>query len=168
VDLTDQQKDLLRLVVAKHQSNGGTRFIFANSALAYPGDSVLITNDELDFRHLRANGLLTLIPLGRNQLRGQPTERGVAVVSRGFSARRAMREYENRCCLIRSSAQDRLNERGDQREIQLNCQIELAGTYLRARRAEIKRIRLDRDKDIAERALLKETHQFSLAVNARE
>src|SRR5580692_815294 len=97
LDLTDQQKDLLRLVVAKHQSNGGIPFIFANSALTYPGDSVLITNDELDFRHLRANGLLTLIPIARNQLRGQPTERGIALVSRGFSARRVMREYESRC-----------------------------------------------------------------------
>jgi len=157
VDLTDQQKDLLRLVVLKHQSNGGTPFIFANSALAYPGDSISISNDELDFRQLRANGLITMIPLARNQLRGKPTDRGIAMVSRGFTARRVMREYENRCSLLTPRALEQLNERGEQHEIQLNCQIEVAGAHLRARRAAIRQIKSDTAKVVAEAELLTES-----------
>jgi hypothetical protein len=90
VNLSDQQKDLLLLLVSKHQSNGAQPFLFVRShtgaGLCYPGgDSLPVINDDLDFHQLRRENLITLNPVGKNQWRGKPTERGITAVSNGFS-----------------------------------------------------------------------------------
>jgi hypothetical protein len=89
VNLTDQQKDLLRVLTSKHQSNGGQPFLYVRSqtgaGVCYPGgDSLPIANDDLDFHQLRRENLITLNPVGKNQWRGKPTERGVTAVGNGF------------------------------------------------------------------------------------
>jgi len=90
MDINDQQKDLLRLLVSKHQSNGGKPFIFVRShngnGISYPGgDSVPIACDDLDFHQLSGEGLISFVPFASNQWRGKPTKRGIAAASSGFS-----------------------------------------------------------------------------------
>jgi len=85
VNLTDQQKDLLRLLVSKHQSNGGQPFIFARShtgaGICYPnGDSTPVANDDIAFRQLQREHLITFIPVSENLWRGSPTEFGIIAV----------------------------------------------------------------------------------------
>jgi hypothetical protein len=90
VNLTDQQKDLLQLLVSKHESNGGQPFLFVQShsgaGLCYPGgDSLPAANDELDFQQLQRENLIILNPAGRNLWRGKPSDRGITAVKTGFS-----------------------------------------------------------------------------------
>src|SRR5260370_33674758 len=85
---TDLQKDLLRLLVAKHESTSGAQFIFASpmngAGICYSGgDSVSVPNDDIHFHQLRREQLITLIPSGKNQWRGKPTERGITLVRNG-------------------------------------------------------------------------------------
>ena len=85
VNLTEQQKDLLRLLVAKHELNGGAAFILVQSTSGFGicyqgGDSARVPNDDIDFHQLRQERLITLIPIARNQSRGKPTERGITLV----------------------------------------------------------------------------------------
>lgn len=89
VNITDGQKNLLRLLVSKHESGGGEQFIFvrsmSGSGLVYPnGDSESVSNDDLDFQQLLRENLIVLVPLGPNRWRGKPTERGITLVRNGF------------------------------------------------------------------------------------
>lgn len=81
MNLTDEQKDLLRLLVSNQESYGGKPFIFlrsmTGSGLLYGRDSVPVANDELDFQQLQRENLIVLVPLGPNRWRGKPTERGI-------------------------------------------------------------------------------------------
>lgn len=90
VNLTEQQKELLRLLVAKNESNSGAAFNLVQSnsgfGICYPsGDWVTLPYDDIDFHQLRQEGLITLIPIARNQARGKPTERGIALVWNDFA-----------------------------------------------------------------------------------
>jgi hypothetical protein len=90
VNLTKQQMDLLRLLVEKDESTGGTEFIFVQSqggrAVCYPGGvSVNIPYDESDFRQLQSEGLINLIPIASNQFRGKPTAHGIALARNGIA-----------------------------------------------------------------------------------
>ena len=89
-DLTQNQKDLLRLLVAKHESTGGAAFVFVRflngAGVCYPGgDSGNVANDDMDFHQLHREQLITLIPIAANQMRGKPTQRGIALVRNDFA-----------------------------------------------------------------------------------
>jgi hypothetical protein len=83
-NLTVQQKDLLRLLVAKRESTGRMVFNLVQSVdglgILYGADSGKLAHDYLDFQQLQAGGLVTLISTGENQWRGQLTERGMLFV----------------------------------------------------------------------------------------
>jgi hypothetical protein len=161
VKLTDQQKDLLRLLVSKHESSGGSQFIFLRgingAGLCYPGeDAVNVAYDDIDLRQLRRENLISVIPIAENQLRGKPTELGIEIVHRGFFIKRAMKEYEARCPLLSSAVKELLNQRGEPLETELSRRVESAGAAIRKRREELKQITDDRAREAAESALLQE------------
>lgn len=90
-DLTKEQKDLLRLLVEKHESTGGAEFNFVRSSggagLCYRGPvSVYIPYDESDFNQLQRENLITLIFVDIGQFRGKPTQRGINLVQNGFTS----------------------------------------------------------------------------------
>jgi hypothetical protein len=158
VNLTDQQKDLLRLLVSKHESNGGAPFIFKHSPntnrLSYsPRGSVRVGYDAVDFRRLRQERLITLIPVAENRLRGKPTEFGLAMVRCGFCPQRVMREFEVGCPLLAASVTDQLNQCGEQRESELNRKLDVAGAFLRHRRTALEQTSGKQEREAAEIAL---------------
>jgi hypothetical protein len=90
LNLTKEQKDLLRLLVEKHESTGGAEFIYVRSsggaALCYRGPiSVTIPYDDTDFNQLQQENLITLIFVDIGQFRGKPTQRGINLVQNGFA-----------------------------------------------------------------------------------
>lgn len=91
MNLTDQQKELLRAIISGHELYGGEEFYFVDAGLdpqlTYPGGHrILVTCSRADFVHLEREGFITLV-LGRAPLiRGQPTQFGINIVHRGFSA----------------------------------------------------------------------------------
>lgn len=86
MNLTDEQKDLLRLLVAEHESHGGQEFIYIRSrtpGLVYPDRSeVRITHDHADFLQLERNRFIILYPVGRNMYRGKPTQPGIEALEK--------------------------------------------------------------------------------------
>ena len=90
LNLTDQQKDLLRLLVSMHESSGGAEFKFVrsltSSGLSYPGGmSVPVENDNTDFRRLERENLIDFTCTGTNLYSGKPTQLGITFVRRGFA-----------------------------------------------------------------------------------
>jgi hypothetical protein len=89
VNLTDQQKGLLRLLVSNDESNAGAEFLFTRSmtgaGLSYPkGVSVPVVCDDTDLYQLKRENLINLTPVARNVHRGKPTQLGITTV-RGFT-----------------------------------------------------------------------------------
>jgi hypothetical protein len=87
VNLTEEQLDLLRRLVAEHRAGGGHEFLFVesqiSSALEYRGGSeIAITNSHSDFLQLSREGLIVLFTVGANVYRGQPTRRGIAAIDK--------------------------------------------------------------------------------------
>jgi hypothetical protein len=162
VNLTDQQKDLLRLLVSKHESTGGAQSLFVRgpnaAGLCYPGgDSAGVAYDDGDLSRLRRERLVALIPVTPNQLHGNPTEIGIAIVRRGFFTKRVMKEYEDRCPLLAAAVFERLNQHGEEHEAELSRQVEFAAATIRKRREELKQITDGQARDVAEAALRQET-----------
>jgi hypothetical protein len=90
VNLTDQQKDLLCVLVSMHESSGGAQFNFVrsltSSGLCYPGDiSMPVANDETDFQRLVRENLIDFSCTSPNVYRGKPTQLGITIVRRGFA-----------------------------------------------------------------------------------
>ncbi len=87
LNLTNQQKDLLRLLVSMHESSGGAEFKFVrsltSSGLSYPGGmSVPVENDTTDFRRLERENLIDFLCTGTNLYSGKPTQLGITIVRR--------------------------------------------------------------------------------------
>ena len=155
VNITDQQKDLLRLLVSKHESNRGAPFIFRKSfkgnRLSYSHrDSVRVGYDGADLRRLRQERLITLVPLAEHRSRGRPTDFGIAMVRCGFCPTRVMREFEEGCPLLAESVVDQLNRSGEEPERDLNRQLDLAGALVRQRRAALDQIKGKQKREAAE------------------
>ncbi len=136
MNLTDRQNDLLQLLASKYQSNGGLTFIFvrshSGSAVVYPGDSIPVENDDLDFYQLRHDGLITLVSSSRNQWRGKLTERGIMAARTMSRPTRLMQVYEDRCpLLVGPAVRERLNQLGAERARKLNGWIETSSNRLR-------------------------------------
>jgi hypothetical protein len=136
MDLSDREKDLLRLLVSGDGLTGGKQFNLVQSAggygLTYPsGPSVSIEFDDIDFRQLRKKRLIEFISLAPNRWRGKPTELGVTTTRRGFHSRRLMRDFEARCALLSLRAREVIQERGEKLEIRLSDEIEVADATLR-------------------------------------
>jgi hypothetical protein len=112
--------------------------------------------DDSDLRRLQQERLVALVPVAENQLRGKPTQLGIEMVRRGFFMTRVMKEYETECPLLKAGAKERLNQCGNQREIELSRQIELAAASIRARRETIKRITDDAKREDVEVVLPQE------------
>ncbi len=162
VNLTDQQKDLLRLLVAMHESLGGRPFILVRSPAGYGlvyvgGFSISIKNDEFDFRDLRRERCISFVPIGTNQWNGKPTRDGISMIIRGFHGRRLMRDFETRCPLLSAAARERLQQAGDAREAELSYRIEMAATIIRTRREEVTQVQEESTKKTAESILLRQT-----------
>lgn len=142
-NLTERQKDLLRFLVQKHETCGGVAFILlrgnGSCGLIYPRSSqISVENDVLDFKQLRQEGLLSLIPGGAHQWNGQPTAVGIEMIRRGFRSRRLMRDIESRCPLLSASAKEHLQQRGEPVEIALSYRIELGASTIRQRKEAIR------------------------------
>lgn len=91
VNLTDQQWDLLRVLVSNHESNGGKEFYFtlsfAGGGISYGGGSFVPgTYDDTDLRQLGRERLVNLISFSRTNFRGKPTQLGIESVRRRFGA----------------------------------------------------------------------------------
>ena len=83
VNLTDQQWDLLRLLVDNHASKGGAEFHFACSfggcGITYSGGKAVPgVYDQTDLLQLRSERLVTLVRLAQNLHRGKPTQLGIS------------------------------------------------------------------------------------------
>lgn len=90
MNLTDEQKDLLRSVVAVYDSGDKSQFIvvrtMTSSSLVYAGGhpSIEITADDTDFEQLEREGLLTLTRNSQGSLCGKPTKAGIDAVRSDF------------------------------------------------------------------------------------
>jgi len=136
VNLTDRQNDLLQLLASKHKSNGGLTFIFvrshSGSAVVYPGESIPVENDDLDFYQLRHDGLITLVSSSRNQWRGKLTERGIMAARTMSRPTRLMQVYEDSCpLLVGPAVRERLLQLGEKRERKLDGWFEKAASEIR-------------------------------------
>jgi hypothetical protein len=92
-NLTDQQWDLLRVLAAHHEANGGAEFYFvcsvAGCGISYAGGiSVPGVYDETDLLQLRNQLLVTLVSASRNVRRGKPTQLGITRVHAILSQQR--------------------------------------------------------------------------------
>jgi hypothetical protein len=91
MNLTDEQKDLLKSVVAVYESGDRSQFIvvrtMTGSSLVYAGGhpSVEITADDADFEQLEREGLLTLTRNSQGSLCGKPTQAGIDAVRSNFA-----------------------------------------------------------------------------------
>lgn len=142
LNLTNQQKDLLRLLVAKHESGGGAAFILVRSpggyGLSYPkGEPASVDSDIFDFQKLRRERLIEFAPIASNQWHGKPTAEGIAAIRRGFRGKRMMRDFESGCSLLSAAAMEHMRREGEAVESKLAYRIELAGTVIRKRREEL-------------------------------
>jgi hypothetical protein len=86
-NLTEQQKELLRILVSMHEYSGGSEFKFVrsltSSGLCYPGGiSVRVENDNTDFLRLDRENLIDFICTSPNVYSGKPTQLGITVVRR--------------------------------------------------------------------------------------
>src|ERR1035437_6356433 len=75
MNFTSQQKDLLFAIVDAHLSGDGAPFIFVQShsgrGLCYPrGRSIPVSADEVDFRQLAQERLITSVRVSGPGLRG--------------------------------------------------------------------------------------------------
>jgi hypothetical protein len=92
VNLTDQQVDLLGVLVSNHESNGGAEFYFtlstAGGGISYAGGiSVPGVFSDTDLHQLQTESLLTLIPVSQNVHRGKPTQLGIITAHRLLTQR---------------------------------------------------------------------------------
>jgi len=91
MNLTDEQKDLLKSVVAVYESGDRSQFIvvrtMTGSSLVYAGGhpSVEITADDADFEQLEREGLLTLTRNSQGSMCGKPTQAGIDAVRSNFA-----------------------------------------------------------------------------------
>lgn len=91
MNLTDEQKDLLRSMVAVYESGDRSQFIvvrtMTSSSLLYSGGHppVQITADDADFEQLEREGLLILTRNRQGSLCGKPTQAGIDAVRAGFA-----------------------------------------------------------------------------------
>jgi hypothetical protein len=160
VNLSEQQKDILRLLVSMDTSTGGTSFnlveLHGVARLCYPyGESPPGEYQESDFKQLRRERLITLDWIQRGVHHGKPTHLGIELVqggfappdaepvlslqaraleeSHGFPRRPAvtMREYEHRCPLLSEKALSRLELRGKNREKDISSHLESAAERVR-------------------------------------
>jgi hypothetical protein len=88
MNLTAEQKALLRLLVSNHDETGGAEFFLTrsltSSGISYPGGpSVPITHDDSDFKQLQSEGLITFYPVSQNVYRGKPTQLGITNIQTG-------------------------------------------------------------------------------------
>lgn len=86
MNLTDQQKQLLRILVANHHASGGKEFYFTQSMTAsgvsYPGNRPgSVACDDIDLDALRRERLIELILVSRGVARGRPTQLGIDTVA---------------------------------------------------------------------------------------
>jgi hypothetical protein len=159
MDLADKHKDLLRLLVSKHNASSGAEFILVHSFDGYgfvytEGISLPIKCDQFDFCQLRQERLISFRPLARWS--GRPTDLGITMVRRGFRGRRLMRDFETRCAVLAPAAQQKLEKEGDPIETQLSDLIEAAGLRIQERRAEIAALTDSSQCESAETALAEE------------
>lgn len=89
MNLTDQQKDLLGILVSMQHSTDSLLFDLVLSQtgakLSYANGVVIeVTNLESDFRQLEGEQLITLSGTAEGQLRGQPAQFGIGAVNSGF------------------------------------------------------------------------------------
>ena len=93
MNLTKEQRDLLKEIVAQYDQGRRGEFILSltmdGTHLLYPyggpgrgGNAVSLEADEADFQQLAAESLVTLIQRD-NSLAGKPTELGIQLVHRG-------------------------------------------------------------------------------------
>jgi hypothetical protein len=91
MNLTDEQKDLLKSVIAVYESGDKSQFIvvrtMTGSSLVCTGGhpSVEITADDADFEQLAREGLLTLTRNSEGSLCGKPTQAGIDAVKSNFA-----------------------------------------------------------------------------------
>jgi len=89
MNLTDEQKDLLRKIVGVHESGDKSQFqvvrMSEGSRLLYKLNSIQIENDDSDFFLLRDEGLLSLHYNPGLSLCGKPTAHGIEVVRSSFA-----------------------------------------------------------------------------------
>ncbi|GIW56737.1 MAG: hypothetical protein KatS3mg082_3141 [Nitrospiraceae bacterium] len=91
MNLTDEQKALLKSVVAVYESGDKSQFIvnrtMTSSSLVYAGGHppIEITADDADFEQLEREGLLTLTRNSQGSLCGKPTKAGIEAVRSGFA-----------------------------------------------------------------------------------
>jgi hypothetical protein len=82
MNITDQQRALLLLLVLEHDLTGGAQFIlvrsFNNAGLCYRGGvSVPCNYDDADLYQLQRQNLITLFRNAEGNLSGGPTELGI-------------------------------------------------------------------------------------------
>jgi predicted nucleotide-binding protein len=93
LNLTVEQRDLLKAIVAQYDSGRKGEFIFsttmdasmliyASTGAGQAGGTIPIDADESDFKQLTLEGLLTLVQR-ENNLVGKPTEFGIQAVHAG-------------------------------------------------------------------------------------
>jgi hypothetical protein len=91
MNLTDEQKDLLRSAVAVYESGDKSQFIvvrtMTSSSLMYSEGHapIEITADDADFEQLEREGLLTLTRNSQGSLCGKPTKAGIDAVRADFA-----------------------------------------------------------------------------------
>jgi hypothetical protein len=85
VNLTQGQKDVLRVLVRNHQLHGGSEFILLHNRigwhLVYGLESISVTADEADFKQLRDEKAITLYNVQPYVYRGKPTQFGIESVT---------------------------------------------------------------------------------------
>jgi hypothetical protein len=90
MNLTDQQMELLRLLVLNHESQGGTEFYYTQShsgnGVSYQGGfSIPVGYDASDFDQLRRERVISLTRIDRLSYRGKPTQLGITTVRLAFA-----------------------------------------------------------------------------------
>jgi hypothetical protein len=93
VDLSDWQKDLLRLLVAQEDLGRGIFYLACNNGgcgliyrgIAFPGEY-----DRFDFRQLQDDKLIYLEEPGPNIYTGKPTQFGIKTVRSNFGSETAV------------------------------------------------------------------------------
>jgi hypothetical protein len=85
VNLTDRQKQLLRVLVVNHHGSGGKKFYFTRgltiSGVSYPGNiPSSIPCDDVDLDVLRRERLIELVLVSKGLALGTPTQLGIGTV----------------------------------------------------------------------------------------
>ena len=89
MNLTDQQMELLHLLVLNHEAQGGAEFYFtqsrSGSGLSYVGGlRIPVAYDASDFEELRRERVITLTRIEKLSHRGKPTQLGITTVRRAL------------------------------------------------------------------------------------